>query len=251
MRYVSSFGGAEQSRLAPSDPQYPQAGATIDYWLSTSAPVTIEISDATGTVIRRFSSETPGDTTMLGGGTDRLTKNVGLNRFVWNMEYPGAWDPNARRSRRNGPTAAPGMYTIRLVSGSSAQSRKISLKPDPRVVADNVTEADMRSQLAHNIRVRDLVSEVNQLVASLADLKKTASPGSDRMRRIEEMERTLLTPPVRYSRPGLQAQIQYLYGGAMGADQKIGRDVALRYEQLRKELDSVKAAFTGLRISKS
>jgi hypothetical protein len=42
---------------------------------------------------------------------------------------------------------------------------------------------------------------------------------------------------VRYSKPELQAHIQYLYGMTTQADQRIGRDAILRYGVLRRELD--------------
>jgi len=50
-----------------------------------------------------------------------------------------------------------------------------------------------------------------------------------------------VTPPIRYSKPGIQAHISYLAGMTSGADQKIGRDAIARYAVLRKELDAIKA----------
>ena len=47
----------------------------------------------------------------------------------------------------------------------------------------------------------------------------------------------IMTPPVRYSKPGLQTHITYLYQMTNGADQKVGRDAIERYQQLRKDLD--------------
>jgi len=51
----------------------------------------------------------------------------------------------------------------------------------------------------------------------------------------------LFTPPVRYSKPGLQAHITYLAGMTANVDQKIGRDAIERYEVLRKELAEIRA----------
>jgi photosystem II stability/assembly factor-like uncharacterized protein len=247
-RYSSQFGGAEQNRLSSSDPQYPQAGAMIDYWLPSSAnPVTIEISTANGTVVRTLSSETTTDSSRSvspSTGSQRLTKAAGLNRVIWDMQYRGPWDSNARRSGRNGPLAPPGTYTIKLSSNGVTQTRRLVLNADPRVTADGVTARIMREQLAHNIRVRDLVTDVNHAVADLADLKKksAASPSNTELKkRVDALDNTLITPPIRYSRPGLQSQIQYLYFGAMGADQKVGKDMIDRYSVLRKELDQVEA----------
>jgi hypothetical protein len=46
---------------------------------------------------------------------------------------------------------------------------------------------------------------------------------------------------VRYNKPGLQAHITYLAGMTTGVDQKIGRDAISRYQELKKQLDSMKA----------
>jgi hypothetical protein len=55
--------------------------------------------------------------------------------------------------------------------------------------------------------------------------------------RLAAVEGRLVTPPVRYSRPGLQAHISYLYGLTTQADQQVGRDATERYQLLRSELD--------------
>nr|MBA3406055.1 hypothetical protein [Gemmatimonadaceae bacterium] len=85
------------------------------------------------------------------------------------------------------------------------------------------------------------VTDVNLAVARVQGAaKNTAAPATPaRQRRLAAIESRLVTPPVRYSRPGLQAQIQYLYGASMGADQKVGRDAVLRYQVLRRELDLI------------
>jgi hypothetical protein len=44
-------------------------------------------------------------------------------------------------------------------------------------------------------------------------------------------------PAIRYSKPELQAHIQYLYSMTTQADQRIGRDAIARFNVLRKELD--------------
>ena len=51
----------------------------------------------------------------------------------------------------------------------------------------------------------------------------------------------LLTEPVRYGKPGLQAHITYLAGMTARADQKVGRDALERYTVLKKELDAIRA----------
>src|SRR4029078_5887396 len=162
LRYNAGFGGAESVRASSGDPQYPQSGAMIDYWLpSNSGPVTLEIITPGGTLIRKLSSETASPDSSRevspATGAQRLTKFAGLNRITWNTQYPGPWDLPGRRRGSQGPSAPPGTYTLKLTANGVTQTRSLNLKADPRVTADGVTTAILREQLAHNLRVRDLV----------------------------------------------------------------------------------------------
>jgi photosystem II stability/assembly factor-like uncharacterized protein len=270
IRYTTRFGGAESERpAAPDAPQYPPAGANIDYWLSAtpSVPVTLEILDPTGRVVRSFSSEAPA--TRAGSdssamrredepgvsaperlGTARIPASQGLNRFVWDFAYPGPWDANPQRSGRNGPLAPPEMYSVRATSGDWTATRPLEVRMDPRLTRDGVTLADLRAQLAHNLRVRDMVTEVNLAVARLQWAKRrlqgATGPAADTLQRLTALEAKLVTPPVRYSKPALQAQITYLYGLTTRADQEVGRDAVERYRVLRRELDALVAELRAI-----
>jgi hypothetical protein len=50
----------------------------------------------------------------------------------------------------------------------------------------------------------------------------------------------LLTDPVRYSKPGLQAHVSYLASMTANVDQKIGRDAIERYAVLKKEFETLR-----------
>jgi photosystem II stability/assembly factor-like uncharacterized protein len=251
LRYPADFGGDESNRTSISDPQYPPPGAMIDYWLASaaSAPVTIEIVDGPR-VIRRFSTESPAtDSTALPvmdslprleGSTSRLTRNAGLNRFIWDIRHAGPWDANPRQSGRGGPMALPGTYSVRLRSGGTVDTRSLIVRADPRIARDGVTLDVLREQVAHNLHVRDLLSEVNIAVAQLQRARRQAPPGSPQRIHLDSLEHRLVTPAVRYSRPALQAQIQYLYSAMNGADQKVSRDAAERYNVLRREFDAIR-----------
>jgi hypothetical protein len=121
---------------------------------------------------------------------------------------------------------------------------------DPRSAADGITLADLQAQFDHNIKIRDLVSEVNRLVAALEEQGKrlagARSAAADTARGVADIRATVVTPVVRYSKPELQAHIQYLYGMTMMADQKVGRDATTRYATLRKELDVTMAKARAL-----
>jgi hypothetical protein len=252
-RYPSRFGGEESSRLSSGDPQYIAAGAVINYWLSDkSGPVKLEVLDATQKVIRAFSSDqdsskrvpapfTAPRPTMDAAGTTRLPKASGLNRFIWDLAMPGPWDSTARNSGRRGPMVAPGTYTLRLTTGSVVETQSLKVEADPRIARDGITTEILREQLAHNLRVRDLVSDVNLAITRVGELKKKFAGNADTLSILKRIEARLVTPPIRYSKPELQAHIQYLYNATNGADQKVGRDAIERYGVLRKELDAVLA----------
>ena len=227
-RYRAGFGGAEADRGASDDaPVYPPAGAMLNYWLGSAGTVSMDILDAKGAVVRSFSSDSSRDTSMVRAGAARLPAQAGLNRFIWDMTYPGAWSENANQRGRNGPMVPPGTYTVRVSANGTTMTHPLTLRADPRVTKDGITQAVIEAQFAHNLRVRDLVSDANRLAARL------------RAAKIAALDSEFFTPPVRYSRPGLQAHITYLYGMTQGADQRVPKDAADRYRELRQALDAL------------
>ena len=63
---------------------------------------------------------------------------------------------------------------------------------------------------------------------------------ADTLAKVQAIASRLMTEPVRYAKPGLQAHITYLNSMTNGVDQKIGRDAISRYEVLKKELEAIK-----------
>ena len=115
---------------------------------------------------------------------------------------------------------------------------------DPRVAADGVTLADLQEQYEHNMRMRELVNGVNQLVTRVREAQNKVRTGGGSNGSAAELEAVagkLLTEPVRYGKPGLQAHITYLAGMTANTDQKIGRDAIERYQVLLKEYEALKA----------
>jgi len=121
---------------------------------------------------------------------------------------------------------------------------------DPRVNKDNVTIADLREQYAHNMRVRDLVSDANKAVARVraaqAKLRDSSGGAGDTLTKLNELASHLITPAIRYSKPELMTHITYLYTLTNSTDQRVGRDAVERYEALRKELDEKIAELNGI-----
>jgi hypothetical protein len=138
----------------------------LDYYLPAAASpandVALEIRDAQGTVVRRYSSgDEPEriDPSTLPYPTywmrppQTLSKDRGHHRFVWDLRY--APPKGARRdlsiaaidhntgSGPVGPFVHPGRYTIRLTVGNTTTERPLDVRMDPRVT---IAPADLRLQ---------------------------------------------------------------------------------------------------------
>jgi hypothetical protein len=234
---------------SPDAPQYPEPGAVISYYLAEApaGDVKLEILDAVGEVVRAFSSEAEGEESVVPGeagmrewrlervGTPKLPKAAGMNRFVWDLRHPGPWSSDARRSGRGGPLVAPGTFSARLTAGDWSETVSFRALLDPRVSREGrVSEADVTAQVQLALRARDALSNGRHAADRLKKALETAS-ASDRAS-LEEIQRVLIAAPVRYSRPMIVDQIEYLYENLDTADQKPGSDAYRRYEELLAQL---------------
>jgi photosystem II stability/assembly factor-like uncharacterized protein len=249
------FGGGGAAQ--PGQAQFPQNGAPVNYFLgrAPSGTVAIEIQDATGKVVRSYSSEaTPtvasADEPAAASNDDegpavrraappvRLTTNVGMNRLIWDFNNAG------------GAMVPPGAYRVKMTMGSWSDTQPITLTLDPRLAADGVTAADLREQYDHNNRMRDLVTEVGRVANRVrqARTRLRSAGNADSLSKVEAIATTLFGADegVRYGRPGLQTQITYLAGMTSRVDQRIGRDAIDRYQVLRKELSAVEGRVNAL-----
>jgi len=233
-------------------------GPTIEYYLPSvpSGPVTIEILDAKAAVINSYNSDAPAPTGRGGRGgagaaetqtedpdaaptrrfgppPPRVTKTAGLNRVAWDLR------------NKEGVMLPPGQYQVRLKVGDQTSTEPFNVAIDPRVAEDGVTVTDLQEQFEHNMRVRQLVTDVNQIAARVRDaqtkLRNASTTSGDNATLLSAIAARLFTEPVRYSKPGLQAHITYLASMTANVDQKVGRDAIERYAVLRKELDGIRA----------
>jgi photosystem II stability/assembly factor-like uncharacterized protein len=242
----------------PSDePQYPDPGATIHYYLpkepaGPAGEVTLELLDSRGALVRAFTSASEGEKNVLPEeasmrewrlervGTPRLPKSAGMHRFVWDLKHAGPWSEDARRSGRGGPTVAPGTYQARLTVDGFSKTVSFRANLDPRVVREGrVSEADVTAQVELALKARDALS--NGRLAEVRLEKALESASSAGRSRLEEIQKELSTAPVRYSQPMLVDQIEYLFENLDTADQKPGRDAYERYEELNGSLQELLA----------
>jgi hypothetical protein len=134
--------------------QNPPDGAIINYYLkdTPTTPVTIEITDRNGQVVRRFSSDdkpTPVNmndypvTEYWLRPPQVLVARAGMQRFVWDLKYapPAAFGhgfPISAIYRDTpvyplGPPVMPGSYTVKLTANGKTLTQHLTVKMDPRV----------------------------------------------------------------------------------------------------------------------
>jgi photosystem II stability/assembly factor-like uncharacterized protein len=136
----------------------PPSGAVIDYYLKAAAsgPVTIEILNPGGAVIRRYSSSDPPpvvDVSTLAVNLawarpiEPLSAAAGMHRWVWDFRPDPPAGGRGRGGRpstgsgqagggggRGGPApVATGAYSVRLTVNGKTLTQPIVVKPDPRV----------------------------------------------------------------------------------------------------------------------
>lgn len=130
----SEFKGSQKSRGVN-----PATGIVLYYnlpELEASEVLTLEVADASGKLIRSFSSV--GDSTFSeweGGPSEEptLSKKKGLNRFVWNLRFPtikgvaGVYI----ESNFDGHKAPPGKYTFTLKKGNQSMVTAARILPNP------------------------------------------------------------------------------------------------------------------------
>ena len=269
--YRMRYGGGGIGGPRAAGPEFPPVGARIDYWLAKAptGPITLEILDANGAVVRSYRSaapaaaasprggvaagERPGMANVpgnaeeeaprptRGGAAAQLSARPGAQRFVWDLTVAAG-----AGGRGRAPLAVPGRYQARLTVDGRTMTRPFEVRLDPRLTADGVTTADLQEQLDVALKVQAAMAEAQQLAQQVRQARQQAAAGSERATQLAALESKLVTSPIRYSQPMLIDQLNYLYGLVTGADQKLGRDAIARYEELRKELDGYAAQMRGM-----
>ena len=252
----------------PADPVYTSAGVVFDYWLTETqdADITLEIlhDDA---VVRRYHNtsarqEAPSEQGMRGpqrapAPVEGLDTNQGLNRFVWDFNVDGPLRSGGEMAGRL--RATPGPYRARLTVGQWHVEMPFELLPDPAVVAEGISVADLEEQYALVWQIRelegaaaDLVDRIDALLEDAPQEVETPETGRrDRRRRLAEAEANPVheLQEVRaqlvtdnsdsYPPPMLQNQIGYLRSMVMAADQKPGNHAYERLLELQRQYDEL------------
>jgi hypothetical protein len=288
--FGGGFGGGGGAAGAVG--QNPPAGAVIYYALKTAIkrpeprrageqsggdqarpdprrnpPVTLEILDQKGQVVRKYPAARPadeessGEEEAFGRPTERpLPTEAGLNRFVWDLRYEGSsrvphsplWAGNT-----DGPIAAPGTYQVRLTVQGKAYTAPLEVKADPRSKA---TQPDLEKQLDLQLKIRDRLTQAHDTINQVRDIraqmaalnkrlegqpqaKAVAEAGKQLDKKMTEVEEVLVQTKARSNQDVLNypirlnnylAALRGVVESSEGAPTQASYDV---YEMLNKQLD--------------
>jgi hypothetical protein len=201
--------------LPPDEPagENPPDGAMIDYYLEKGAEtVTLEIKDAKGAIVRRYSSADKLPPVKDTGNVpaywirppQSLSAEAGMHRFLWDFRYAPV--PNVQTGfpiaavygqtvpNPTSPLAMIGNYSVVLTVDGKTYTQPLTVKIDPRVTA---TAADLQKQFDLSkelydarLRLERINAELGELSEQLAEIKKRAAE-TPLAARIDELEKKL------------------------------------------------------------
>ena len=204
--------------LPPDEPggENPPDGAMIDYLLSkdASGPVTIEIKDAKGQLVRKYSSA---DAPMQANPKrlkipnywirppQSVSTKAGMHRFLWDMHYTPIAGvepefPISATYRNTAPAAtspwvAPGDYRLTLAIDGKTFTQPLTVVMDPRVkasAADLQEQFDLSWRLYQlRLKLAPIGKKFDDIAEQLTKLKARAAERPDVTQKLEAFGQTL------------------------------------------------------------
>jgi photosystem II stability/assembly factor-like uncharacterized protein len=196
--YRMPGGGGQNLPPTTTLGKNPSNGVVVYYSLKAkpTSDVVLEFLDTSGKSIRKFTARAPRpqaspqpgaaqltappeqqppateEEGFFGGAPARVTTDVGLNRFVWDMRYADAtrfpgmilW-----AGQTQGPKIVPGNYQVKLTVDGQTMTETFEVKADPRL---STTPADYAKQLDLALKIRDKLTETHNAIIQIRDVKK-------------------------------------------------------------------------------
>ncbi len=178
--------GRPGSRAHGEEGANPSPDVPIFYHLSEAPAdgevLKIEVLDATGALVRAYASEeSDQDRCRLGNMDPRRPFKIsnpgrkqGLNRWGWNMKSDdiGCIDNIMLHAGYNGPSVAPGTYTVRISVGGASSSVPVTVVKDPRSFATDEQVLDWADTLVQiKGTMNRVLTALDQLRGSRAQIR--------------------------------------------------------------------------------
>jgi photosystem II stability/assembly factor-like uncharacterized protein len=260
----------------------PAPGAVIHYFLNKKPkdPITLEIDDAQGGLVRKLSSkpepeELPPDDPDSREDEPKhkpLPVHIGVNRFTWDLCHDGAVIiPKAKADAgdaKDGPLVIPGTYTIKLNVDGKTFATTVEVLPDPRM---QIPLPDLEEQQRFALAIRDdigalagIVKRIRTVRAQIVNrdellkeepkAKALLLAGKELLNKLDILERKLHNPKAEVAydilaQPGgaqLYSKLILLFEFAKDSDGLPTQGMREVYAEQKRELAKLTKAFDSL-----
>ncbi len=262
-----------QNRDTPLPPEVPHGdnpptGAIIDYWLADAphVPVSLDILDRTGAIVRHFASDAPTDSTLAMHpaeapyfmaqflpSAEPLPAHAGLNRFVWNLRYPrppaesydyssGVVPGLGGAAEPDGPLVAPGEYRVRLTAAGATETVPLRVLADPRV---RVAPSVFAQQVDLATRLWNALAEATALARAAGSLRDTLAAREPGLHDAAGQTATALRAALdSLQAPAIAASLAGLEIAVEGADREPTAAMRAVFAQLVRQLAAARGRWS-------
>jgi hypothetical protein len=230
----------------------------IEYYLAAepARDLSLTIMEAGGEIIQRFSSQSDDSPSPPAG--------AGMNRFIWDMRYPGNQLPLSAGALPeleyygppSRPVAPPGQYIAMLTVDGQTVEQRFEIRKDPSLAA---SDADLKAQFDLMVDIRSRVDDVSDLVIKTREVRaritehRAGLPDAETaLRQLDNIEGILTmwmgseAHPMMFGTPGQIQKLSRLSGAVIAADAKptaamyaVFADLSERFELQRERLQQI------------
>jgi photosystem II stability/assembly factor-like uncharacterized protein len=264
--------------LPPDEPggENPPDGAMIDYFLAedSASPVTLEVKDKSGKLIRRYTSNdvpVKPDLTKLRIPTywirpfQPLSSQGGMHRFLWDLhydqlasiepEYPMSAVYRDTPPSPTSPWVTPGDYTVTLMAGGKTFSQPLTVKMDPRIKM-TPRELDEQLHLSQQLcEIRGAVEPIGKtfdlLVEDLQKLREQKLPANVQdkfdalMNHLKELGPPNARPEAPPSLRGLDS-VKSLFDDIQGVDAPVTSRIKNAVAEVRTQASTLQERWKNI-----
>jgi hypothetical protein len=117
-----------------------------------------------------------------------IPKEVGANRFIWNMRYPDAKRVQgyvASEATLAGPLVPPGVYRVQLTVGDESLVESFEIRKDPRIPA---TQSDLEAQFDLRMKIHNKLSQTHDAINMLRSIRRQVEDWEQRTQEQQDHE---------------------------------------------------------------
>ncbi|MEO0553954.1 MAG: glycosyl hydrolase [Bacteroidota bacterium] len=169
-------------------------GVMVHYYVEDTAKMDtlrIEMLATDGKLIKAFSTSPSKE-----DSEGKLEVKPGLNRLVWNMQYPGAEGFDGMIlwwASLNGPMALPGDYKVKMTLNGQSHEQPFKILKDPRSTS---SDEDLKAQFDFLNLVIAKLTETNQSIKAIREARAQINTVTSRIKEedseIKDMAKEIL-----------------------------------------------------------